>query len=147
MICFSSSLILLLSYQYRQAVQPHKYISRIYFNYRDHRKITVIDGYVAYTGGINIGDEYANRVERFGYWKDSAVRLEGDGAWGLAAQFMQMWKMLGRSTSLGGVIVDSGKFDWATSGKFPQLTEPDASYHGIRFIDRAAVSFLFTRRL
>ncbi len=75
----------------------HKYISRIYFNYRDHRKITVIDGYVAYTGGINIGDEYANRVERFGYWKDSAVRLEGDGAWGLAAQFMQMWKMLGRS--------------------------------------------------
>ena len=75
----------------------HKYISRIYFNYRDHRKITVIDGYVAYTGGINIGDEYANRVERFGHWKDSAVRLEGDGAWGLAALFMQMWKMLGRS--------------------------------------------------
>lgn len=48
-------------------------------------------------GGINIGDEYANRVERFGHWKDSAVRLEGDGAWGFAAQFMQMWKMLGRS--------------------------------------------------
>ncbi len=38
----------------------------------------------------------------------------------------------GHGTSLGGVIVDSGKFDWATSGKFPQLTEPDASYHGIR---------------
>ena len=52
---------------------------------------------MAYTGGINIGDEYANRVERFGHWKDSAVRLEGDGAWGLAALFMQMWKMLGRS--------------------------------------------------
>ena len=44
----------------------------------------------------------------------------------------------GHGTSLGGVIVDSGKFDWATSGKFPQLTEPDASYHGIRFIDAAA---------
>ena len=75
----------------------HKYISRLYFNYRDHRKITVIDGYVAYTGGINIGDEYANRMERFGHWKDSAIRLEGDGAWGFAVQFMQMWKMLGRS--------------------------------------------------
>lgn len=75
----------------------HKYISRLYFNYRDHRKITVIDGYTAYTGGINIGDEYANRVERFGHWKDSAVRLEGDGAWGFAAQFMQMWKMIGRN--------------------------------------------------
>lgn len=75
----------------------HQYISRLYFNYRDHRKITVIDGCVAYTGGINIGDEYANRVERFGHWKDSAIRLEGDGAWGLAVQFMRMWKMLGRS--------------------------------------------------
>ena len=75
----------------------HRYISRLYFNYRDHRKITVIDGDMAYTGGINIGDEYANRVERFGHWKDSGIRLEGDGAWGFAAQFMQMWKMLGRS--------------------------------------------------
>ena len=72
----------------------HRYISRLYFNYRDHRKITVIDGDTAYTGGINIGDEYANRVERFGHWKDSGIRLEGDGAWGFAAQFMQMWKML-----------------------------------------------------
>ena len=73
----------------------HRYISRIYFNYRDHRKITVIDGQVAYTGGINIGDEYANIVERFGHWKDSAVRIEGDAAWGFAAQFIQMWKMVG----------------------------------------------------
>ena len=75
----------------------HRYISRIYFNYRDHRKITVIDGEVAYVGGINIGDEYANIVERFGHWKDSALRLEGDGAWGLAVQFIQMWKMLGET--------------------------------------------------
>lgn len=75
----------------------HRYISRIYFNYRDHRKVTVIDGEVAYLGGINIGDEYANIVERFGHWKDSAVRLSGDAAWGVAMQFMQMWKMIGRT--------------------------------------------------
>lgn len=43
----------------------------------------------------------------------------------------------GHGSSLGGVIVDSGRFDWATSGKFPQLTEPEASYHGIRFVDAA----------
>ena len=61
----------------------HRYINRLYFNYRDHRKITVIDGYVAYTGGINIGDEYANRIERFGYWKDSTVRLDGGRGLGL----------------------------------------------------------------
>ncbi len=51
----------------------------------------------------------------------------------------------GHGTSLGGVIVDSGKFDWATSGKFPQLTEPDASYHGIRFIDAAGAAAYVTR--
>lgn len=43
----------------------------------------------------------------------------------------------GHGSSLGGVIVDGGKFDWKASGKFPQLTEPDASYHGIRFVDAA----------
>ena len=75
----------------------HRYVNRIYFNYRDHRKIAVIDGQVAYTGGINIGDEYANLVERFGHWRDSGVRIEGEGAWGFAAQFMQMWKMIGRT--------------------------------------------------
>ena len=75
----------------------HRYVNRIYFNYRDHRKIVVIDGYYAYTGGINIGDEYANLVNRFGHWKDSAVRIEGEGAWGFAAQFIQMWKMMGRT--------------------------------------------------
>ena len=73
----------------------HRYVNRIYFNYRDHRKIAVIDGQYAYTGGINIGDEYANRIERFGHWKDSAVRIEGEGVWGFATQFMQMWKMMG----------------------------------------------------
>lgn len=51
----------------------------------------------------------------------------------------------GHGTSLGGVIVDSGKFDWATSGKFPQLTEPDASYHGIHFIDAAGAAAYATR--
>lgn len=73
----------------------HRYVNRIYFNYRDHRKIAVIDGQYAYTGGINIADEYANLIVRFGHWKDTAVRIEGEGVWGFAAQFMQMWKMMG----------------------------------------------------
>ena len=66
-------------------------------NHRDHRKIVVIDGKVAYTGGINVGDEYANLVVRFGHWKDTGVCIEGAGAWGFASQFIQMWKMIGRS--------------------------------------------------
>ena len=51
----------------------------------------------------------------------------------------------GHGSSLGGVIVDSGKFDWAASGKFPQLTEPDPSYHGVRFIDAAGMAAYITR--
>ncbi|MBE6995580.1 MAG: cardiolipin synthase [Ruminococcaceae bacterium] len=75
----------------------HRYVNRIYFNYRNHRKIAVIDGEAAYTGGINIADEYANLIVRFGHWKDSAVRLSGEGAWAFAEQFMQLWKMMGRT--------------------------------------------------
>ena len=74
----------------------HRYVNRIYFNYRDHRKIAVIDGLYAYTGGINIADEYANLIVRFGHWKDSGVRIWGEAAWGFAVQFMQLWKMIGR---------------------------------------------------
>ncbi len=51
------------------------------FNNRNHRKITIIDGYIAYTGGMNLADEYINEIEKFGYWKDSAIRLEGEGVW------------------------------------------------------------------
>ena len=72
----------------------HKYVNRIYFNYRDHRKIAAIDGQFAYTGGLNIADEYANLVERFGYWKDCGVRLEGEGAWGLTREFIYMWERM-----------------------------------------------------
>ena len=51
----------------------------------------------------------------------------------------------GHGSSLGGVIVDSGKFDWGASGKFSQLTEPDPSYHGVRFVDAAGPAAYVTR--
>ena len=60
-------------------------------NHRDHRKITVVDGRVAYTGGINIADEYANRHERFGHWKDTGLRLQGDAVRSFAVMFLNMW--------------------------------------------------------
>ena len=73
----------------------HHYVNRLYFNYRDHRKIAVIDGDVAYTGGANLADEYANLIVRFGYWKDCGLRLEGEGAWGFTRQFMYLWLRMG----------------------------------------------------
>ena len=62
-------------------------------NNRDHRKIISIDGKVAFTGGLNLADEYINAVERFGHWKDAAIMLEGDGAWSLTLIFLQMWNL------------------------------------------------------
>ena len=73
----------------------HRYVSRMSFNYRDHRKIAVIDGDYAYTGGINFADEYANLYERFGHWRDSALRLHGPGVWGLSFRFIHLWEQLG----------------------------------------------------
>ncbi len=53
------------------------------FNNRSHRKITVIDGKIGYTGGVNIADEYINEVVKYGHWKDTALRLEGEAVWEL----------------------------------------------------------------
>ncbi|MCL2762116.1 MAG: cardiolipin synthase [Treponema sp.] len=62
-------------------------------NNRDHRKIIAIDGKVAFTGGLNLADEYINAVERYGHWKDAAIMLEGEGAWSLTLIFLQMWNI------------------------------------------------------
>ncbi|NCB01266.1 MAG: cardiolipin synthase [Spirochaetia bacterium] len=60
-------------------------------NYRDHRKIIVIDGDVGFTGGLNLADEYMNRKIRFGHWKDTAVKLEGNGVYSMSEMFFQQW--------------------------------------------------------
>lgn len=64
-------------------------------NYRDHRKIVAIDGSVAYTGGLNIADEYINKVHPFGHWKDAGVRIEGEGAFSFSLMFLRMWMRVG----------------------------------------------------
>ena len=69
----------------------HGIISRYYFNNRNHQKITVIDGNIGYTGGLNIADEYINAYPKYGHWKDTAIRLEGEAVWSLTVMFLQMW--------------------------------------------------------
>ena len=64
-----------------------------HYNYRDHRKILVIDGKTALTGGINLADEYINRLPRFGHWKDCAVLLEGEAVRSFTLMFLQMWDL------------------------------------------------------
>lgn len=65
-------------------------------NNRDHRKITVIDNRTAFTGGVNIADEYANRIRRFGYWRDSAIMVKGPAVWSLTSQFLGIYHYIAR---------------------------------------------------
>ncbi|MBE6876172.1 MAG: cardiolipin synthase [Ruminococcus sp.] len=62
-------------------------------NNRDHRKILVIDGHTAFTGGINIADEYINQKVRFGHWKDGGVMCKGASAWSFTVMFLQLWHL------------------------------------------------------
>lgn len=62
-------------------------------NNRDHRKITVIDGKVGFTGGINLADEYINEIKKYGHWKDTAVKIEGEAVKSLVALFISLWNM------------------------------------------------------
>ena len=66
-------------------------VLNIFMNNRDHRKITVIDGRVAYTGGYNLADEYFNITHPYGTWKDTGIRLAGDAVASLTVTFLQMW--------------------------------------------------------
>ena len=76
-----------------KAFSPIVPIVSSHYNYRDHRKILVIDGKVAFNGGVNLADEYINRKERFGHWKDTAVMMKGPAARSFALMFLQMWNM------------------------------------------------------
>ncbi|PJI08680.1 MULTISPECIES: cardiolipin synthase [Clostridium] len=64
------------------------------FNNRDHRKITVVDGIVGFTGGINLADEYINEYEKYGHWKDTAIMIKGDAVWNFTVMFLAMWDFL-----------------------------------------------------
>lgn len=72
---------------------PFRPVLSVIQNNRDHRKITSIDGKVAFTGGLNVADEYANIIEKYGYWKDSAIMVEGKAAWSLTLMFLEMWEL------------------------------------------------------
>ena len=63
-------------------------------NHRDHRKITVIDSNIGYGGGLNLADEYINVISRFGVWKDTAFRIEGEAVFGLSSTFLQTWQQV-----------------------------------------------------
>lgn len=90
-------------------------------NNRDHRKIVVIDGHTAFTGGINLADEYINRKERFGYWKDAAIMFQGDAVRNFTMLFLRMWTVIEKKKQ---VPMYSKYIDV----KMPKLEQPGSGY-------------------
>ena len=96
-----------LSFDYPERIQklgirckdfaPIRPVISTHYNYRDHRKILVIDNQVAFNGGINLSDEYINRTRRFGHWKDTAVMLRGEAVSSFTLMFLQMWNITERN--------------------------------------------------
>ncbi|MGN1095641.1 MAG: phospholipase D-like domain-containing protein, partial [Eubacteriales bacterium] len=76
------------------AFNPFVPIVSAVMNNRDHRKILVVDGNTAFTGGINLADEYMNITHPFGYWKDTGIMLRGKAVWSLTCMFLQMWGVI-----------------------------------------------------
>lgn len=104
-----------------------------HYNYRDHRKILVIDGRVAFTGGINMADEYINHKKRFGHWKDTAVMLCGEAARSFTLMFLQMWGIDERETEFGYFLREHG----AEDGPLPLETAVGPAADTVRAGDAA----------
>lgn len=95
-----------------------------HYNYRDHRKILVIDGQTAFNGGVNLSDEYINQKLKFGHWKDTAVMIKGEAVKSFTLMFLQMWGM------------DGGKVEFDTFLAYPTLEVRDAGGYVIPYGDR-----------
>lgn len=76
------------------AYNPFTPVMSLRFNNRDHRKMIIVDGYIAMTGGINIADEYINKKLRFGHWKDTGIVLAGPAVWNFTVMFLAVWNAL-----------------------------------------------------
>lgn len=96
--------ILTLPYKYDKTLEkfgikccvfnPFIPVLSVKLNNRDHRKIAVIDGHTAFTGGINLADEYINAIIKYGYWKDSCVVVRGEAVWSFTVMFLTLWNYL-----------------------------------------------------
>jgi cardiolipin synthase A/B len=111
---------------------------RIQVNMRNHRKILVVDGRVAFTGGLNIGDEYLGRVGRYGYWRDTHLRVHGPAVAGLQRVFVEDWDFAAGEDLNGAEYFP--KLD-AVGGVPVQVIAagPDQDLNGIREVYFAAI--------
>ena len=99
------------------AFNPIKPFVSTAWNNRDHRKVVVIDGHTAYTGGLNLADEYINKIERFGYWKDAGLKVTGDAVWNFTVMFLQVWNAIRKTDEGYGAFLPHKHYEEAFQGK------------------------------
>lgn len=87
-----------------------------HYNYRDHRKILVIDGHTAFTGGVNLADEYINQIVKYGHWKDAAVMLKGEAARSFTLMFLQMWGIDEKEADFQSCLAGDASFGQKAAG-------------------------------
>ncbi len=90
-------------------------VATVIQNNRDHRKIVVIDGHTAFTGGVNLADEYINAFDKYGHWKDAAVMLRGDAVRSFTLMFLETWYMSNKADENIGSFLT---FDRAVQNEF-----------------------------
>ncbi|KAA8674762.1 cardiolipin synthase [Clostridium sp. HV4-5-A1G] len=106
---------------------PIKMLLNVMLNYRDHRKMAVIDGKVAFTGGMNIGDEYINLYKKYGYWKDMGVYLKGDAVYSFTSMFLRMWQSITKKREDFQKYKFESKFNGYTGIVAPYNSSPEES--------------------
>ena len=94
-----------------------------HYNYRDHRKILVIDGHTAFNGGVNLADEYINHIQKFGHWKDTAVMLKGEAVRSFTLMFLQMWNVTEKQPQFDSIQ------------QYPAISQPKAEGYVIPYGD------------
>lgn len=109
---------------------PIKPSSNIFLNNRNHRKIVVIDGEIAYTGGFNIADEYINRVKLHGHWQDCGIRLQGQAVRSFTAMFVAMWNFTNNKQELRSIdYLSDTSLDLAAGFVQPYCDGPFSTHH------------------
>jgi cardiolipin synthase len=118
---------------------------RIQVNLRNHRKILIVDGKTAFTGGLNIGDEYLGKSKRLGHWRDTTVQIEGPAVESLQRTFIEDWDFAAGESLEGASYFQA---DAAAGKDEVQVVQsgPDQEVKAIREICLAAV-FKARRRL
>ena len=111
---------------------PYRPVYSMIMNNRDHRKYMIVDGKIGFTGGINLADEYINKEQRFGYWKDNAVSVKGDAVRGMTLSFLQLWNACckkGRAVDPADYLVPMTEQDMGQGFVVPYADAPvDSEY-------------------